>query len=74
MRVDWTVRAAEQPRPCPTCRCWTRPFRVVEGHNEVLAEFLCWGCGVEYRERYSRTFYDDPENRGRIPGGQRGGT
>ena len=70
--TDWTVKAAEQARPCPACRCWTRPERVVNGKGFVRAEFGCWGCRTRYHHDYDRFTWDDPENRARIPGAQSG--
>jgi len=66
--TDWTVKAASQARPCPACRCWTKPARIITGTGHARAEFVCWGCRTRYHQDYDRATWDDPENRAMIPG------
>jgi hypothetical protein len=70
--TDWTVKAAGQSRPCPACRCWTQPYNLRAGPGFVRAQFKCWGCRARYDVDYQREVFDDPANRGQIPGGQNG--
>ena len=67
-KVDWTVKAAMQARPCPACRCWTQPARIIAGQGFVRAELVCWGCRTQYHEDYPREYWDDPKNRALVPG------